>query len=458
VKSRAWPIRIQTLRFKPSLTVVLLIFWSLFIVYGTTIPFDFSASRDQVVDKFVGLIHHPWYTFSRMDVISNNLLFVPWGALLSFWLANRRVSFAASLIAATLGGAALSASVEFLQLFAPTRTSSLIDLLTNSFGSTIGALLGWLTARRAWPFIEPALRRLINRKPLMACSLLVAVGVLGASLSPFDVSIDVGELKSSLKKARLIPFGPSVDGTAIPSEPGSSAGEMIVGALLGGLFMLASRESGRSRLQGIAGVVILTGALSLAIEVLQLVVQSRQMDTTTVVWNLAGSVLGAWTVDRYRRVAYDTWVECALALWCVGLILSAWTPLDLSWPEEEALSPGRLLVPFGSYYQRTDVYALADLLNQVLIFVPAGALLAVRFPRISVWSILAIGVGFGLVLETGQLFLAGRTSEITDVLSAGVGTVLGLKLWRWGLSLRDPTQGVARYRVGAGAGLKDGWA
>jgi glycopeptide antibiotics resistance protein len=93
-----------------------------------------------------------------------------------------------------------------------------------------------------------------------------------------------------------------------------------------------------------------------------------------------------------------------------------------------------------------------------LIFVPAGALLAVRFPRISVWSILAIGVGFGLFMETGQLFLAGRTSEITDVLSAGVGTVLGLKLWRWGLSLRDPTQGVARYRVGAGAGLKDGWA
>jgi hypothetical protein len=49
------------------------------------------------------------------------------------------------------------------------------------------------------------------------------------------------------------------------------------------------------------------------------------------------------------------------------------------------------------------------------------------------------------------LFIVDRTSEITDALTAGFGTGLGFGLWRWGESIRDPSRGVVRYRVGPDA-------
>ena len=106
-------------------------------------------------------------------------------------------------------------------------------------------------------------------------------------------------------------------------------------------------------------------------------------------------------------------------------------------------------MPFLAYYRRTDIYALADLISQTMFFVPLGALLTAHFPRISARACVGIGLLLGVVLEAGQLFLADRTSEITDALSAGFGAGLGLGLWRWGESIRDPSRGVARYRVGS---------
>ena len=63
-----------------------------------------------------------------------------------------------------------------------------------------------------------------------------------------------------------------------------------------------------------------------------------------------------------------------------------------------------------------------------------------------------IGLGGGFVLEFGQIFLPARTAEVTSVLMAAVGAGVGVALWRWGESLHDSSQGVARYRIGSQAG------
>ena len=127
-------------------------------------------------------------------------------------------------------------------------------------------------------------------------------------------------------------------------------------------------------------------------------------------------------------------------------MLEAWTPLNLVWPDRKAVNLEQL-APFLAYYRRTDIHALADLISQVVFFVPLGALLAARFPRMSPWQAALSGFCIGLMLELGQLFLVDRTSEITDALSAGFGAGLGLGLWRWGQTLYDSSRGVARYRV-----------
>ena len=155
---------IQIGRSRLRLPFVLLVFWGLFILYGTTIPFDLSASSARVAAKLQKVLEQPWQTASRMDIVSNVLLFLPWGFLCSVWLANRGTDYAVSLIVASLTGMAMSGFVEFLQLFTPTRITSLIDVATNLSGSVTGAVIGWPLARWASPLARPWLGRVVRAR------------------------------------------------------------------------------------------------------------------------------------------------------------------------------------------------------------------------------------------------------------------------------------------------------
>ena len=44
--------------------------------------------------------------------------------------------------------------MEFSQLFSPRRVTSVVDLITNTFGSTVGAVTGWIWTRWIWPVLS----------------------------------------------------------------------------------------------------------------------------------------------------------------------------------------------------------------------------------------------------------------------------------------------------------------
>jgi VanZ family protein len=217
------------------------------------------------------------------------------------------------------------------------------------------------------------------------------------------------------------------------------------------LCALAARESGRRGGRALRWAVALSGALSLAIEAVQILIPSREIDMTSVVLALLGSAFGASVVGHSASGSARRWIAPALVIWGSVVALSAWTPPSFAWPEPPWVRPERFL-PFWSYYVRTSVEDLADLFGQVLAFLPLGALLAARSSWQSVAGAALIGLGCGFMLEFGQIFLPDRTAELTDVLTASVGAGLGAALWRWGESLRISSQGVARYRVGPRAG------
>ena len=77
---------------------------------------------------------------TRFDVAINVLAFVPFGAVGVLALHPRWRGPLAVLLASG-AGIALSALIEGLQTYLPTRVSSNIDLLTNSVGTVLGALL-----------------------------------------------------------------------------------------------------------------------------------------------------------------------------------------------------------------------------------------------------------------------------------------------------------------------------
>ncbi len=442
-------------QWQKHLAIILLVLWGLFIVYGTMLPFDFSASGDLIQSRLQRLWARPLRGMggSWADVYSNIAFFMPWGFLLAIWRVGRGSSWWATLVLAMLSAACLSGSVEIVQLFAPNRSTSVVDLVTNTFGSVVGAAIGWPLARWIWPVASIRIRRLLLSRPVAACALTVAAGLLFAGLSPSYNKLGGKGVADSLKMARLIPFGPSSGGPTPAAKSCLWGAELLAWILAGGLFVLAARESGHRGIPAIVSVVALATGLSLVIETMQLVVPGRDVDLTSVFLALSGSALGATLVARLTAVDAGRWIVAALLIWGLATLLAAWNPPRFTWPDRPFLRP-EMVVPFWSYYFSRTLEDLTDVVGQAVVFLPLGALLAARSWRQSFLSAVLIGFGFGVALEFGQAFLPARMADVSDAISAAAGTGLGWALWRWGQSVRTSSMGVTRYRVGHRASSK----
>jgi len=125
-----------------------LIAWILFLVstliilHLTLKPYNFAFiavlsqhSPGQLFLLFLGGPSDP------ADIVNNIVLFMPFGVGLVWLLTQRQKRWTIALVLTVMLGMSLSLSVELLQLFLPTRTSTPFDVLTNTLGSGLGAIL-----------------------------------------------------------------------------------------------------------------------------------------------------------------------------------------------------------------------------------------------------------------------------------------------------------------------------
>jgi VanZ family protein len=88
--------------------------------------------------------------------------------------------------------------------------------------------------------------------------------------------------------------------------------------------------------------------------------------------------------------------------------------------------------------------SVADLLVNILLFLPLGAALASLWPRR--WLAAAVaGVAFSAAIELTQLFVPGRYASPWDMLTNAVGTSVGIVLFRTARSWINPSS-----RLGSG--------
>jgi glycopeptide antibiotics resistance protein len=277
--------------------------------------------------------------------------------------------------------------------------------------------------------------------------------MLIAGLSPFRFKPAARDLKASLRAAQLVPFGLPTETRVRSTKPLNWATELLMWTLAGGLFALAARESQQSSARVIGWAVAVAFGLSFAIEALQLAVPDRDVDISSVVIATLGATLGACIVERLGTNDPRRLISPAIAIWALAVMLALWNPPRFSWTATANLHPGAL-VPFWSYFFSRSVGDLADVIGQVLVFMPLGALLAARTHRQSVLGALVIGLICGVVIEIGQAFIPFRVADISDAISAALGSAVGLGLWRWGEWTRTSSIGTTRYRVGRPSGTK----
>jgi VanZ family protein len=76
------------------------------------------------------------------DVVLNIFGFIPFGALVFLYGKTGGMKDSQALVGAIAAGVAISSLIELLQVFLPSRDSSLLDVINNTLGSGLGAWLG----------------------------------------------------------------------------------------------------------------------------------------------------------------------------------------------------------------------------------------------------------------------------------------------------------------------------
>ena len=88
------------------------------------------------LDNFV-----EWGHVDYRDFFLNTLLFIPFGFLLRLLLEKQTNHYYLSLSITMIAGLLLTISIETSQIFLPDRYTSIMDVLSNTLGTIVGALL-----------------------------------------------------------------------------------------------------------------------------------------------------------------------------------------------------------------------------------------------------------------------------------------------------------------------------
>lgn len=130
--------------------LVLLILYTLFIAAITLTPQQLGTGPGTLIghalDIFAAHQETSWLTYERVEKLGNVAMFIPFGFFAALHFGRRRwwLGF--------VFGASFSAAIEIFQgtVLTQTRFATVSDLVTNTLGAGIGALLGlaWMSV---WP-------------------------------------------------------------------------------------------------------------------------------------------------------------------------------------------------------------------------------------------------------------------------------------------------------------------
>lgn len=193
------------------------------IVYASLYPFTGWRVPGVGPLDFLVVWSRGW---TRFDLISNLLGYLPLGFLLFLALVRSGRPAGAAAWAALAAGALLSLTLELLQNYLPRRVSSNLDLLLNALGTALGVGIGLLLNARGgieqWQKLRD--RWFVARSAGgMALLLLWPIGLLFPTAVPFGLGHVLGRIQPAL--AELLQGTPVeawtagwVDAAAAPAE------------------------------------------------------------------------------------------------------------------------------------------------------------------------------------------------------------------------------------------------
>jgi VanZ family protein len=120
-------------------------------ILGASPHFFIPVSLNSLVMSLPSLPHKDmrFYDFNKADFKKNIAFFVLFGSLLSAIILNKYATgYISAFLLVTLAGGLLSCVIEGIQLFLPTRSPGVADIIGNIFGSGFGVLIAFFIIKK----------------------------------------------------------------------------------------------------------------------------------------------------------------------------------------------------------------------------------------------------------------------------------------------------------------------
>ncbi|MGD8601692.1 MAG: VanZ family protein [Gemmatimonadota bacterium] len=358
-----------------------------------------------------------------IDGARNVALFAGWGLL---WMitAGPGRSWRA-LRHAVLTGAALSLAVEGLQLLSDTRISSVLDLITNTGGAFAGAL--------AAVFIVMSLAKATGARsfvgiPASVFAVSYGVAVSAESFVPLfrqesQVHVSGGVLERLAMALEALRWG-----TVFEPPLGDFLLFLPAGAFAVAWLYEMGRDYGAAAWIVACGAALILPAAEVAHGAIGIEIHAGAA-LTHVIAVAIGAWLGAKSLPRFTRAARGADRPRILTLaYATLLLLWAARPYrtEPAFGAMVAKLRSEWWIPLRSLGARMDLFSVVDVCGPFLLYMPLGALLAVwPLRRRGLLSGMAPAIYLACATELGQILIATRTLDITDLLIQATGAAIG---------------------------------
>jgi VanZ family protein len=368
---------------------------------------------------------------SPRDVIDgarNVVLFAGWGLV---WMITAPAG--RSLVSfrnAVLTGAGVSAFVETTQLFSTTRTASVLDIITNTVGSFLGAAV--LVALVITVARRRGARSFVGL-PAVVFAMSYGVSAFAEALVPLFRQATLPNLYGGpLGRFRL----------AWGMFTWSSLGripltDFLLFAPAGAFAVAALAEAGRDYRRAAWLVAGIGSGLAALAEVGHGLL-GLPIDAGAVVAHAAGvgggALAAAWGLPgltrRFRGRARPAMLLCAY-----GGALLLWSLRPFAPETSLSAIVGKLTddwwIPLRFLGQRVDLFSVVDVVSPFFLYLPLGGLLAVwplarRGWLADFWPAVYLAAG----TELSQVLVQGRLLDSTDLLVQAAGALVGWTVLR----------------------------
>lgn len=397
---------------KTNIEIVLIAVFALFIVYGTTIPFNFSGF-ESALKKVTTIAWRPFYTntgvrASITDMVQNIMLFIPIGFLWGIFFRRIKWIIPGSIIA-VLSGTFLSMAVESLQLFTDDRVVSITDVIFNTVGTAAGFTGSLIVMYGVGGLVVfPAIRSFVANNAFVPFTFVFAI-IAAEILQPFDFSLDLGGIYTHLKTLLNDPFQwPSV----IRDEPAILLFYMVLTS-----YALKLSQFSPVKLSG-GKMVLLMFVIVCGLESIQFIIMSRMPGGTDILTGVAGVLCGV----LFHKMNMNLQGMLLSVLIFIAAFCKYFSPFEIV-SQYQSVN----WVPFLAEYSKTTMASLGNVLELTVLFIFTGYCTFTFFSTRNARAVLIVIWGVMIVsFEFLQGFIAGRFPDVSDVLVGVVALFTGV--------------------------------